>query len=333
LPRPPQHCIALAVPLLFILSICVPPFDAARAQETTLRSQANVVLIPVLVKDRDGEIVYGLEAKDFLVADDGVEQAVHVDEAPEGQPVSIAVALQIGRRAAYEFQRIQHIDTMLEPIVDAGHAEVAMIEFDSRVHLMHGFTGDSAQISSDLQQLQPGDGGAAILDAVDESIKLLEKAPQDHQRVLLLISETRDHGSHVKIADAVAEIGKANAVMYALAFSPSLSNILDTGRGNNLGEMGPSPDLIGPMIMAVQAVRKNAPKAMATMTGGEYELFATRNKFEVHMIDFTNHLHSRYLLSISPKNPHPGLHQLRVKLREKKGDVVLARTGYWAEGK
>jgi VWFA-related protein len=330
LPHRAERCNSFAVSLLVLLLIV--PFPRAFPQETTLRSQANVVLIPALVKDRDGEIVYGLEAKDFLVEDDGVEQTVHLDEAPEGQPVSIAVAMQTGRRAAYEFQRIQHIDSMLEPIVDAGHAEVAMIEFDSHVHVLHGFTPDSAQISYDLQQLQPGDGGAAILDAVDQSIKLLEKAPQDHQRVLLLISETRDHGSHVKIADAVAAIGKANAVMYALAFSPSLSNILDTGRGNNIGEMGPTPDFIGPMIMAVHAMHKNAPKTIAGMTGGEYELFTTRNKFEVHMIDFTNHLHSRYLLSFAPKNPHPGLHQLRVKLRGEKGDVILARASYWAEG-
>lgn len=305
---------------------------SADPQETTLRSQANVVLIPALVKNQRGEIVYGLEAADFLVEDDGVDERVRLDEAPEDQPVSIAVAMQVGRRAAYEFQRIQHIDTMLEPLVDAGHAEVAMIEFDSQVHIRHGFTGDSTQISSDLQQLQPGDGGAAIFDAIEESIQLLEQAPPDHQRVLLLVSETRDHGSQVKIADAVAEIGKANAVMYALAFSPSLSNILDTGRGNNVNEMGTSPDLMGPMIMAVQAMRKNAPKTMAAMTGGEYELFATRNKFELHMIDFTNHLHSRYLLSIAPKNPHPGLHQIRVRLKNGGSNTVLARTSYWAEG-
>jgi hypothetical protein len=72
------------------------------------------------------------------------------------------------------------------------------------------------------------------------------------------------------------------------------------------------------------------------MTGGEYELFATRKKFEVRMTDFTNHLHSRYLLSFAPKNPHPGLHQIRVRLRAQSGEAggatVLARSTYWAEG-
>ena len=48
-------------------------------------------------------------------------------------------------------------------------------------------------------------------------------------------------------------------------------------------------------------MRKNVPSTVASMTGGEYELFATRKKFEVRMNDFTNHLHSRYLLNFSPK--------------------------------
>jgi hypothetical protein len=82
---------------------------------------------------------------------------------------------------------------------------------------------------------------------------------------------------------------------------------------------------------AGQAMRKNVPSTVASMTGGEYELFATRKKFEVRMNDFTNHLHSRYLLSFAPKSPHPGLHQLRVRLKSAPELTILARTSYWAE--
>ena len=58
--------------------------------------------------------------------------------------------------------------------------------------------------------------------------------------MLLLISETRDHGSHfAKIDDVVTLIGNSNATVYTLAFSPTLSNILDTERGNNEDEMKP----------------------------------------------------------------------------------------------
>jgi len=291
-----------------------------------------VVLIPALVRDRQGGIVYGLQATDFIVEDDGVEQIAHLDESSEGQPISLVVAIQRGRRASYEFPRMQGLKSMLDPLFAIGTARVAVVEFDSQVEVTRNFTKDAALVEDDLRNLQPGDDGAVILDAIDSSVNLLKEEPQERLRVLLLISETRDHGSHGKIEDTVAAIGQSNAVMYALAFSPALSNILDTGRGTNKNEMHQGVDFLDLLYRTTQAMKKNVPSTIAAMTGGEYELFATRKKFEVRMNDFTNHLHSRYLLSFAPKNPNPGLHQIRVRLRGAGDATVLARSSYWAAG-
>src|ERR1017187_1151021 len=189
----------------------------ALPQETTLRSQSNVVLIPALVKDQQGGIVYGMQAKDFIVEDDGVEQPARLDEAPEGQPISLVVVLQRGRRASYEFPSMQGLKSMLDPLFSLGTARVAVVEFDSQVELTRNFTKDATLVEDDLRNLQAGDGGATILDAVEYSVNLLKKEPEERLRVLLLISETRDHGSHIKIDDTVTAIGQSNAVMYALA--------------------------------------------------------------------------------------------------------------------
>lgn len=81
-----------------------------------------------------------------------------------------------------------------------------------------------------------------------------------------------------------------------------------------------------------QAMRKDTPRALASITGGEYESFATHNRFESNMLDFTNHLYSRYRLSFAPKDPTLGLHQIRVRLRDPKaGEKLLFRTSYWVE--
>jgi VWFA-related protein len=317
-----------AAPSLLVLALLG---GVALPQETTLRSQSNVVLVPALVKDQQGGIVYGLQAKDFVVEDDGVEQPVRLDHAPEGQPISLVVAVQRGRRAYAEFPRMQGLKSMLDPLFSLGSARVAVVEFDSQVELTINFTKDATLVEDDLGNLQPGDGGATILDAIDYSVNLLKKEPDERLRVLLLISETRDHGSHGKIDDTVAAIGQSNAVMYALAFSPSLSNILDTGRGTNKNEMHNGVDFLDLAYRTAQAMRKNVPSTITSMTGGEYELFATRKKFEVRMNDFTNHLHSRYLLSFAPKVPRPGLHQIRVRLKNTGEGTVLARSSYWAE--
>lgn len=72
-------------------------------------------------------------------------------------------------------------------------------------------------------------------------------------------------------------------------------------------------DILEKLAAARQAMEKNTPKELASMTGGEYELFNTRKGFETDMTSFANHLHSRYLLNFEPKHPHPGLHQIRVR--------------------
>lgn len=320
---------------VFFLILTAVAARTALSQETTIRSQSNVVLVPTLVKDSHGAIAYGLEARDFIVEDDGVLLPVRLDETPGGQPISLVVALQRGRRANYEFPRMQGLNSMLEPLFAMGTARVALLEFDSQVKIARNFTGDPALIAADLRNLEPGDGGATTLDAIDHAVNLLKTEPENRLRVLLLISETRDHGSKAKIETLVSEIGKENMVMYSLAFSPTLSNILDTGRGINKDEMHQGVDFIGLAYQVAQAMRKNVPKTVAEMTGGEYELFETKKKFELRMTDFTNHLHSRYLLSFVPKDPHPGMHGIGVRLRntkETKGATVLARTSYWAEG-
>jgi len=307
---------------------------AVAQRDTTLRSQSNAVIVPALVKDGKGHAVYGLTEKDFVIIDDAVEQTVHLDDSAESEPVSVVVAIQTGRRAQREFPRMRGIAAMLNPIFSQPGSRVALVEFDSRINLVKDFTGNETSVDENLNTLQAGDGGAAIRDAVKFSVGLLEKEPASRQRVLLLVSENRDHGSHVaKIDNVVAAVGNSNTVVYALAFSPSLSQVLDTERGSNHDEAywDAPPDLIGSLAMARQAMRKNTTKTIAAMTGGEFISFSSRKAFETHLIDFTNHMHSRYVLSFDPQRPHPGLHRIEVRLREPADGIsVLSRTSYWA---
>jgi VWFA-related protein len=310
----------------------------------TLRTQSNEVFVPTLVKDKTGRPFFGLQARDFIIEDDGEEQQVSMDEAEPQESVSLLIAIQSGRSALKEFQRMKGISAMLDQIVSQPQVQTAIVTFDSQVNLLQDFTFESARTEEYLQKMMSGprrnveEGdrrGAAILDAVHYSVKLLGKQPQDSRRVLLLISETRDHGSHaVKIDDVVAAIAETNTVVYTLAFSPTLSSALDTLRGNestHQSSAGGFIDIIQMMELAREALRKNAAKSIASMTGGEYELFKSRKSFESFMTEFTNHLHSRYLLRFEPRKPRPGLHQLRVRLREPGELTVLARSSYWVE--
>ncbi|HEY6304173.1 MAG TPA: hypothetical protein VIX14_14020 [Terriglobales bacterium] len=89
-------------------------------------------------------------------------------------------------------------------------------------------------------------------------------------------------------------------------------------------------DIIEKLAAARQAMRENSAKALASMTGGEYKLFATRKGFAKDVIGFANHLHNRYLLSFEPNDPHPGLHKIQVRLKQADShQTVLLRSTDW----
>ena len=309
---------------------------AAAPQEPTFNAQANVVVVPTLVRDAKGSVVYGLQAKDFIIEDNGVEQAPYLDEAAEGEPISLMIAIQTGRRAWREFGRMRGLPAMLESVLSQPDTRTALVFFDSKLTLARDFTNNSELIEGDLKNLRAGDNGAAILDAVAYSVRLLNQQPEGRQRMLLLISETRDHGSRFeKLDDVVKLIGVTNTAVYALPFSPSLSQVLDTERGSNRDEAGwgAQPNVQGVFLMTLAAMKKNMPQAIASMSGGEYELFESRKRFESRMTDFSNHVHNRYLLSFQPKSPRSGLHQIRVGLKDPaRSETVLFRSTYWAGG-
>src|ERR1700733_12909538 len=103
--------------------------------EPTFRAESNVVLVPALVRDASGHAVYGLQAKDFILEDNGVPQTVHLDDETQPEPLSIIVAIQIGRSARHEFPRIRGLNSMLGPILEEPRTQVAIVEFDSGIQL------------------------------------------------------------------------------------------------------------------------------------------------------------------------------------------------------
>jgi hypothetical protein len=233
----------------------------------TLRVNTSVVLVPTLVEKPSGEVIYGLNEKDFSLEDNGVLQAVHVDDDLDAQPVSVVVAVETGRTSLLQFQKISKLGPLLDLFLGEGHGEAAVVTFDSSPELVQDFTPNTDEISQVMHQLQPGDGGAAILDAVGYSVNLLEQQPKDRRRVLLLISESRDHGSRRFNAQQLVErIGMSNTLVLSLTYSASKSEFLNDLKGG--GQVGPTMNLLSPLMMAVAAVHKNVARELAVMSGG-----------------------------------------------------------------
>jgi len=74
---------------------------------------------------------------------------------------------------------MQGLRTMLDPLFVQGTARWQCWNSTARLSKTRGFTKDASLVEDDLQNLQPGDDGAAILDAVDAAVKLLKQNRKD----------------------------------------------------------------------------------------------------------------------------------------------------------
>ncbi len=303
------------------------PMPGSQSGQPTLRVTTREVLVPTLVEKRNGEVVYGLKAADFILEDNGVPQAVHVQEEMDSAHIALVVAVEQGGASVLEFDKFARLGPLLELFLSDPRSLAALIGFDSTPHLIRDFTQSQDDLNQDLKHLQTGDGRDAILDTVSYAVDLLQTQPKEYRRVLLLISQARDHGSrHTKIAGLIKKIGESDVLVLTVEFSPMTAEILHDTKDSGEDRM---IDPMSALWALVQAFRKNITKEIAQMSGGEYTTFLGDRKFDQRVADEARHARNRYLVTFRPSNPEPGLHSIRVRLHEDIGAHIVARANYW----
>lgn len=283
------------------------------------------MLLPATVKVK-GKVVYGLKPEQFVVEDNGVPQKITMDEDTDSLGLSLVVLLQCSRSAVMEYASLEQLPQMIEGLVGGAPKEVALVRYGDHPELVQPFTHSLDTVAGSMARMGPCESNnAATMDAVSYASSILANRRDRYRRAILLISETRDHGSKVKESHVIEQLGKTNTVVDSVSFSPEKTEAVNDLRHG--GGSGPLPLIFA----AVQALRQNVPKTLAHLSGGEYINFTTKKGFENGLLNLSNHVHNYYLLSFSiPQTAQDGLHSLKVTVPEYPGAVIRSRENYWA---
>jgi VWFA-related protein len=218
-------------------------------QGSIFTTQTTVVLVPALVRDKSGAVVYTLKPEDFVLTDDGIPQKLLLDADSGSEPLALVVVLEVGGAGARQFETYDTLAPPLAPmlasLVGGVRHRVAVVTFDSEPNLLQPFTPDVDEAAMALRSLRPGctrqdhydnctgpnpihdvplgDNGAAILDSLTFAVNLLRAEPPGYRRAILLIGETLDRGSHTTIEQAVRAVTESNTTIYSIAFSTAKS--------------------------------------------------------------------------------------------------------------
>jgi VWFA-related protein len=332
-------------------------------QPPILSTRTTLVLVPALVRTKDGAPVFTLTAKDFVLTDDGIEQKITIDEDTGSEPLALVVVVETGGAGSRQIDTYRNLGPSIEAVIGGVPHKVAVVEFDSEARLALAFTPDLNAVGEALRSLEPGDRGAAILDGLRFSVDLLRRQPLTYRRAILLISETVDHGSKANLEQALHDVSDTNTAIYSLNFSSGKSAVTheaaliyhDPTPGPAGGCMSRGPDadlsksrleqaydclgLLAPplrlakaaAIAAADGLKRNAAESVAQLTGGESFSFKDARSLERDVQAISHHLPNRYLLSFYPTAPHAGFHAIGLRLTEYPNLVVTGRNGYWAD--
>src|SRR5580658_5372208 len=113
-----------------------------------IRVDANLVLVPVTVLDPLARMVTGLDAENFQVFEDGVQQKL-VSFGSEDSPLSIGIVLDtsgsMGGNLAVSRQGVVEFFKSANP-----EDEAFLVEFNDRPELVLPFTHDLGRIQNEI---------------------------------------------------------------------------------------------------------------------------------------------------------------------------------------
>ncbi len=328
---------ALLLPALLTASLAHAQTPAAPAPPDqapfTLRSQSNLVLVPTQVQTHHGDMLYDLQPAQFTLLDNGVPQTIRIDEDTDSLGLNLVVVVQCSRSAFTQFGHMSGLPAMVDDLLGGAPHQIALINYGSEIELLTSFTHSDKRLADAFTNLQPCDDekDARTLDAVDFANKLFDKLPANNhdRRAILLIGETRDHGSQTHTAIVAANLTRSNTVVDAISFNPGKDDLLKM-----LPFGGPAPNPKEAILLLVNALRRNVPHTLTDMAGGEYSNFNSQKGFEKGVHRLSNHIHNYYLLSFQPATADgspvpPGLHRISVKIPDYPDAKIRNRLTYY----
>lgn len=337
----------------------VPPNAQAK-----LKVQVALVNMPVTVRNAKGDMVNDLDAKDFRITDNGVEQKIsHFDLG--GDPLSLVILIETSSRIDPLMPGMRKTGILFTQTVMGPEGEAAVVGFNDAVDKLQDFTSDGDAIENVVANLKTGTSGSKLYDAMAVGVDMLSgRMPQPtadrpgRRRVMLVMSETVDAGSEAKLGEVLRKAQLANVTIYSVGLSTTRSELKGKPRDNQPAPIAPpgimtlpappgtvqtpagqdiasasGVDLLGLAIWAVQhadnKVKDHAMEVACVATGGMHLSTYKDRTIEKVIDEIGGELHSQYSISYAPSDSDAiGYHEIKVDV-DRKNLKVRTRPGYY----
>jgi Ca-activated chloride channel homolog len=287
-------------------------------QGPVFRTGTHLVALNVTVTDPRKQYVNGLQAQDFAVFEDGVQQQIRFFEASD-VPIDLIVLLDSSSSMSDKMDVVHEAAVgFLRSLRD--HDRGAIVSFADAVQVVQPLTSDRAALESAVRNTRAR-GATSLHNAIYISLKQFGRAAHGggevRRQALVVLSDGQDTSSLVSFDDVLAVARKSGVSVYTIA----LQSKAVTARQVAAGERRYFSDSDYGMKMLASETG-----AQAFFPIGVHELQGVYGAI-------SEELASQYSLAYAPANPRSDGRYRRIVVRVSSHPELRlrTRTGYTAE--
>jgi VWFA-related protein len=282
----------------------------------------NLVNLDVVVIDKSGNPIGGMEKKHFKIFDDNVEQTITNFTTVES-PLTVVVVVEFTQFGNYISNIYQSIGGFIGSLRDNDWA--ALVAFDIHPTLVTDFTKNKNLVIDGLRTLRnPTTSETGFFDAVYDTLQKLDKV--DGKKAIFLMSTGLDSISRHTYSEALKKAQASDTMIYGI----SMTELFKLYYGNRMSNE------VNIELLAAE----NQLTQLSTATGGTTFLPRFDTEYPAFYETMSHQLRNQYNLAFIPTNQKKDgkFHKLRVVVedldvnKDGKLDGLKAHTrqGYYA---
>ena len=269
-----------------------------------------LVQVGVVVLDRKGRPVPGLQRSDFHLEVDGRERPITWFGEDRDHPFRLVWLVDASGSMAGRARREQ-LRRALLPLARTVRIEdrIRLVSFGGGRVIVHGGWRQRPLTAVEEAVALPRGGTTAVADALVEAAHLLPP-PIDERQAIVLASDGIDNASRRTAREVIDAARQVRAPVYVLAVG---------GEGERIRERSRRRRERSPLALL---------RRVAAETGGRFFLVTSRDEARAAALRIRDDLRHQYWLGFHPESAPDGrFHRVRVRV-DRPGVSILARSGY-----
>ena len=312
-----------------------------------IRTNSNLVMVPVSVTDQTGTAVQGLQVADFRLEEEGKQQEISGIGNPEQVPLAIALLFDISSSVSTKgfFASQQNAAAAFLKLVMKPSDKAAIFTITGQPNLVQPLASADASAAKMLS-IPPATASVptAFYDTVDAAAKYLTaNAPSNYRRVIVVLSDGDDNFSTMTRGQSIADYndttaGKQSALGtrtgLLAAHQRAVAGVQKSVQQADaiFYSVNPGGPSIKLNLIATRA--EKAMEAIAETTGGTAFVPDSDADLERVFRQVAAELRGQYLLQYyadSEKIPAGQFRKIQVAVPARNDVRVRARQGYYAK--